>query len=42
MIDFRISQRELQELSDTIPNFAVILEAIKKNPLINLIISEEQ
>ena len=41
MIDFRISQRELQELTDNVPNFYVILEAIKNNPLINLIISEE-
>ena len=42
MIDFRISRRELQELNESIPNLVVILEAMKKNPLINLIISEEQ
>ncbi len=40
MIEFELSLAELNELRETVPNFDVILEALKSNPLVKIIIDD--
>lgn len=42
MIEIKLSSNEFDELQRTLPNFDVILKAIKNNPMISLIIDDDR
>lgn len=41
MIEFKFSNKEIKELSQTVPNFEVILKALIEHPKIELVRDED-